>query len=135
MSRENVEIVRRIYAAERGGEAASLLELYDPDVELVAAGSLGHLVGGGTYHGYDGLRTFYRAYYDAWKHVDYAVDELIDAGESVVSLVTNRGRGRASSIALEWQVPGVWTFKDGKIVRVTFFSSREEALEAVGLSE
>jgi ketosteroid isomerase-like protein len=135
MSQENVEIVRTVYERTTRGKGANTLDLYDPEVEVVAGGALGHLVGGGIYHGHDGVRQFYRSYYDAWEHVSYDVRELIDAGEQVVSVVTNRGRGRASGVALEWQVPGVWTFRNGKIARVVWFSSRAEALEAVGLSE
>jgi ketosteroid isomerase-like protein len=81
------------------------------------------------------VRRFYRRYYEAWKHIEYEIEELIDAGDHVVSVVTNRGRGRASNVPLEWRIPGVWTIKDGKIARVVFFSSRAEALEAAGLSE
>ena len=36
MSEENVEIVRRIYEAAAGREAASIFALYDPEVELDA---------------------------------------------------------------------------------------------------
>jgi ketosteroid isomerase-like protein len=135
MSRENVEIVRRVFEATNRGEARSVLELYHPEVELEAGGALGSLVGGGVYTGRDGIRRFYRAYYEAWEHVDYEIEELIDAGDLVVSVVTNRGRGRASGIALDWRVPGLWTIKDRHIVRVVFFSSRDEALQAAGLSD
>lgn len=134
MSQENVEIVRRVFEATIRGEGSQVLEFYDPEVDLEARGSLANLIGGGVYHGHDGIRRFYRAYYEAWEHVDYEIEELIDAGEYVVSIVTNRGRGRASGVALDWPVPGVWTVKDGKVVRVVFFSSREEALEAAGLA-
>ena len=104
-------------------------------MELDARGALGELVGAGVYHGHDGVRRFYRAYYEAWGHVDYEIEELLDLDERVVSVVKNHGRGRASGIDLEWSVPGVWTVREGKIVRVVFFSSREEALEAAGVGE
>lgn len=32
------------------------------------------------------------------------------------------------------QMAGVWTIRDGKVVRVVWFASREEALEAVASS-
>lgn len=135
MSRESVEIVRRAFEATNRREGASfLLRFYDPEVELHPQSALGNLVGGGIYRGHDGVRAFYRHYYEAWERVDYEIEELIDAGEQVVSVVTNGGRGRGSGISLEWRVPGVWTIKDGKIVRVVFFSSRDEALEAARLS-
>jgi hypothetical protein len=45
-------------------------------------------------------------------------------------------RGRTSGVELEWTSYGqVWTIRDAKIVRMEFFPTRGEALEAVGLSE
>jgi hypothetical protein len=59
-------------------------------------------------------------------------EELIDAGEHVISVVTSRARGRVSG--LEVECTGVWTIHEGKVVRVEWFESREEALEAAGLT-
>jgi ketosteroid isomerase-like protein len=50
--------------------------------------------------------------------------------------VTVRGRGRASGIEVEARSgAAVWTMREGKIVRVVWFPTRAEALEAAGLSE
>lgn len=132
MSEENVEIVRRAFeATNRGQGPAVLLEFYDADVELDARGTaLGQLVGGGVYRGHQGVRHFFRRYYEAWEQVDYEIEELIDAGEHVVAVVNNRCRGRGSGITLEWQAPSIWTIRGGKIIRLVFFMSREEALRA-----
>ena len=71
-----------------------------------------------------------------WESFEDNVQELIDAGEQVISVVTSRGRGRASGVEVEWAGnAGVWTIRDRKIIRVAWFASREEALEAIGLSE
>jgi ketosteroid isomerase-like protein len=59
-------------------------------------------------------------------------DELIDAGEHVISVVTRRGRGRASSVEVETRRAGVWTVRAGKVVRTVWFQSVEEALDFVG---
>lgn len=134
MSQDNVEIVRRAFEATARGDGASVLALHDPKVELDPSRSaLGRLVGAGVYHGHERVRRFFHAYYEAWDHIDYDIEELIDAGDQVVSLVNSRGRGRVSGVEVELRIPGVWTIQEGKIVRVVFFSSRDEALEAVGL--
>ena len=52
----------------------------------------------------------------------------------LVSL-TNRGRGKQSGANVSWHVWQVGTVRDGKLVRAQGFTSRDEALEAVGLSE
>jgi ketosteroid isomerase-like protein len=134
MSEENVEIVRRVYDAAARGDTAIVLALYDPDVEFDASrGRWADLGGRGVYRGHEGLRTAFREYYEAWETLEDDCEELIDAGEHVISVVTSRGRGRASGAEVETTQYGVWTIREGKIVRVAFFSSRAEALEAAGV--
>jgi ketosteroid isomerase-like protein len=67
--------------------------------------------------------------------VEGDVEELIDAGERVISMETTRGRGVASGAAVELHQCGIWTIRDGKIVRMACVEKRDEALEAAGLSE
>jgi ketosteroid isomerase-like protein len=64
------------------------------------------------------------------------VEDLIDAGERVISVETTRGRGRASGVPVELHQCGIWTIRAGKIVRVEWLeATREEAIEAAGLRE
>jgi ketosteroid isomerase-like protein len=65
MSEENVELVRRLYEATNREAARVLLDFYDPEVELDIHGALGSLVGAGIYRGHEGVRRFYRRYYEA----------------------------------------------------------------------
>ena len=135
MSRENVEVVQRVFEAASQRDAEAVLSLYDADVELDFS-RLPHaeVVGGGLYRGHEGLRSWYREWYEAWESFDQAYEELIDAGERVVSVWNQRGRGRASGAEVELGGAAVWTVRDGKVVRQVGFPTREEALEAVGLS-
>ncbi len=72
MSRENVEIVRGVYEAIAQGDPMAVLAAYDPEVEWdFSQGPLG-------------------------RSVEDHCDELIDAGDKVVSVVTSTGTGRAS---------------------------------------
>jgi ketosteroid isomerase-like protein len=86
-----------------------------------------------TLRGHDGVRTWLRSWYEAFEDVRYEVEELIDAGEQVVVVVGQRARGRASGVDVLMSLFGVWTLRDGKVVRVVWFQDREEALEAAGL--
>lgn len=135
MSRENLEIVRRLFDAISRRDAEAVLSFYDPDVEWDGsrAGPGAFIVG--TYHGHDGLRRYFREWNEAWENVDYHVEDLTDAGEQVISAVTSRGRGRASGVAVSYTQYALWTFRDGKIVRAAWFQTREEALEAAGVAD
>ena len=62
--------------------------------------------------------------------------EVIDVGDDTYVLVTrHRGRGRENGIDMDFRVFYVQRYRDGKLVRVEMFFSREQALEAVGLRE
>ncbi len=138
MSEENVEIVRRVYDAVARRDAENVLALYDPEVEVrFSPGTLADRIGeAGSFHGHDGLRAFDRELRQAFEEFETNYEELIDAGERVLSVSRYRATGRRSGIAIDGPPQfGVWTVGDGKVTRVDWFDSRDEALEAAGLSE
>jgi ketosteroid isomerase-like protein len=116
MSEENVEIIRRVYDAAARRDAETVLALYDAEVELdVSRLGLADL---NVYHGHDGLRSLFREWNEIWGKIEYDYEELIDAGEHVVSVVTRHARGRASRAEVERQFALVWTLREAKVVRV-----------------
>jgi ketosteroid isomerase-like protein len=136
MSQENVELVRRVYEAGARRDAAAVLGFHDPGVEWdISHSPARELMGHRIYHGHEGLRRFFREWYEAWETVAPDLQELIDAGDDVISVETTRGRGRASGATVTLSHHGVWTIREGQIVRVVWFGTHSEALEAVGLSE
>ena len=137
MSRENVEVVRRIYEAGGRREGAAVLSLYDEDVEWDSSGSpMGLLSGRAVFRGHDGIKDLFREWYEAWAETKHDAEEFIDVDPHVIAVGTLRGRGRTSGVEVTWDgYASTWTLRDGKVVRVAWFRSREEALEAVGLRE
>ena len=47
-------------------------------------------------------------------------------------LQCSRGRGRYSGAEVELTHYGLWTFRDGKVARVDWFRTLEEARQAAG---
>jgi ketosteroid isomerase-like protein len=137
MSEENVEIVRRIYEAAVRRDAATVLARYDAEGVLVASriGVANHPSGEDAYHGHDGLRDLFREWHEAWGKIEYDYEELIEAGDQVIAVVNRHARGRASGVEVERPFALLWTLRDGKVVRVVWYLTREDALEAAGLSE
>jgi ketosteroid isomerase-like protein len=137
MSEENVEVVRRVYDAVARGDTATVLALYHPEVEFDFSrspqGRLGLMKR--VYRGHQGVRDWVRDRYEEWDTIEDDLEELIDAGEHVISVVTHRGRGRASGVLVDMSGAGVWSIREGKVVRAVWFHTREAALEAAGLSE
>jgi ketosteroid isomerase-like protein len=132
VSDENVEIVRRVYEATARRDTEAVLALYHAKVEWDTSQDppMGTMFGSATYRGYDGLRRFFHEWYEAWEDIANDPEELIDAGDDVIVVVTDRARGRASGAEVARTHASVWTIKDGKIVRVAWFPTRAEALKA-----
>jgi ketosteroid isomerase-like protein len=137
MSQQNVDVVSALFDAAARRDTATVLALCDPDVEWDnTRGPMQGLVEGKLYRGYEGLRRWWREYREPWESVWDEVEELIDAGDQVISVQTVHARGRASGVAIDLaHIAMVWTFRQGRIVRVRLFTTRAEALEAAGLRE
>jgi ketosteroid isomerase-like protein len=134
MSRENVEIVRR--CLEFWGQRDLLSrapEVLDPDVEFDLSRNIfnPHI-----YRGLSGLERMVSGTDDAWDDFRFVPEEVIDAGDNVVTAVTIQGKGKGSGVDVRMQVFQVWTLRDSKVVRVVGgYRDRSEALEAAGLRE
>jgi ketosteroid isomerase-like protein len=113
MSQENVEIVRRVFDAVARGDKAEIFALYDPEIELHSApGTLADMIGERLYVGYDGMRAFDRELQQAFDWIETSCEELIDAGERVVSASKYRARGRSSGLEIDGPLQfGVWTLR------------------------
>lgn len=134
MSRDNVEIVRQVYEAVGRHDREAVFGLYHIDVVLdLSRIPVGGLTGQAIYRGHDGLRQMFGDWYEAFDYREQ-LEELIGAGDRVVSVTTGRGRGRASGTDVQMTFYLVWTLRHGRVVGLTWFPTRNEALEAAGLS-
>jgi ketosteroid isomerase-like protein len=134
VSRENVEIVRRVCQAFAEGDLDTVYDLVAPDVEW----DFSHAdtwPEEQIYRGYDSIAEFFDKWVDGWEDYRFEVEDIIDAGDKAVAIVRDEGRGKSSGIRLERRHAEVWTFREGKVVRIEPFDDRAEALEAVGLRE
>ena len=128
MSQENVDLARRSWTAD------AFTELFDehivmdsrenpvPDLPEVQIGR-------------DEAINAFRHYWGTWD--EYAIDpvEFIDAGQSVVVVIHEHGRGKGSGVPVERHHFQLWTFRRGRIVRWEAFANKSAALEAAGLRE
>src|ERR687887_408165 len=94
MSEENVEVVRRIYGEWGRGNFREGTELYDPHVLLVVRPEFG--LASGVYCGPSEVARYMREVFLAeWEGLVIAGDEFVDAGDSVLVRVHQRGDGSA----------------------------------------
>ena len=73
-------------------------------------------------------------YWGTWDDYHVEAEEILDAGQSVVVIIRERGRGKGSGAPFDQQHPQVWTFRGSRIIRWESLATRAEALEAAGLS-
>jgi ketosteroid isomerase-like protein len=133
MSQENVELVRRAYEAFNRGDPEGMVADAAPEFEYVATGAIPGA--GGVYGGTEQFRQFLDRWWGEFHEPRVEVQELIDAGDQVLASLTFRGRGKQSGVETNWRLWQLWTLRDGKAVRGQGFTSRDEALEAAGLSD
>ena len=133
MSQENVELVRRSFEAIRRWDVEALCELYDPDITFLPL--TGTRVESGGYRGHSGVRRYFDEIADIWVELRPYESDIRTTGSHVVVLggcaVRGRGSGAQSDTPMAW----VLTVRDGKITSHRGYGTREQALEAVGLSE
>ena len=133
MSQENVEIVRRYFRAYEPGGLDALAEFWHPDITWRAAeGALDDV---GLMEGPGELRRYYEQWEDTFESSRVEAEELVDAGDQVVAVVRGFGRMKESEAEVDIRYATVLSIRDGKIAAGREYFTREEALEAAGLSE
>jgi ketosteroid isomerase-like protein len=135
MSKENVETIRLLY--ERWlQDDASLFDALDPEFELHPDPAADWVGVNDIYRGPDGVRSYMAQVYEAFEDYRPEVEELLDAGDKVITLAIEHGRGRGSGATVEARhTAHVWTMRGKRAVRLDLYLDREEALQATGLRE
>jgi ketosteroid isomerase-like protein len=126
VSAQNLDVVRRIYAAWSRDEFPGPTDLMDPDIEYVnPAGAVE-----------PGIRTGLPAFtkiLDAWEFWRAEPECLEPVDDQVVAVVRYRARGRGSGVEVQGLESAVWTLRDGKVIRYEWFYGPDDAFKAVGL--
>jgi ketosteroid isomerase-like protein len=132
MSQENVEASRQVWERFLVGDTPGVLACLDSNVEVYDPPDL---PGAGVYHGHAGWTKQITKFREAFDQFDYKVLEHIDCGESVVTVVEASATGTGSGISGTVTYAQVETWRDDKVVSIRYFTGKQTALEAVGLSE
>jgi ketosteroid isomerase-like protein len=132
MSQENVEILRRALPDSAPGNVEALFSILDENVAWDYVGAFPEIR---TAHGPAEVREFLRGWSEAFDDFGFQAEEAIAAGDSVVVLVRQWGRGKETGADVESRDWQVFTFRDAKVVHCRGYDNKSEVLEAAGLSE
>jgi ketosteroid isomerase-like protein len=130
MSRRNVELVRKgLEHFVATGEPAwdtlhEQVEVFDHDI-----------MDGHDYRGHAGVRRWmFEDWAAAWSAYSAEPQEFIDVDdERVIAVIRVRATGRGSGVEIERQDAMVYVVRDLQVVRVDYYNSKQQALEAVAV--
>ena len=133
MSQENVEVVRHMCEAFLAGDLAAALDVLHADVTW--HGTIGGIEEGRTAHGHDEvIEEFVESLRD-WERHSLEAEDYLDAGDRVVVLWHEVGRGKRSGVEVETRTAVVYTVRGNQVVEAQGYMDRRQALEAVRRSE
>ena len=126
-----MEIVKAAIDAYNREDWDAFFKDMAPGFELDFSRSIGPWRG---VFGLDQARRFVGEFRETWESARWEPHEFIEAGDLVVVPSTGHVKGRGG---IEVVVRGalVLTIRNGAIERVAMYQERQDALEAVGLSE
>ena len=137
--RENVELVRRLYA-ELASEGSTqefeqrmsddaLARFLDPEIEWVPVTE--SVLAVDSYRGFEGVRRFWGEFLSAWERYRVETLRFDDAGDQVAVVV--HIVGRTHELEVDETRSSLLTVRDGRVVRVQSFADPDGAREAAGL--
>jgi ketosteroid isomerase-like protein len=134
MSEENVQTAHEMAATFNRGDLDAWLEYWADDIDYRAVE--GAPDDHGPIHGKDALHAYAQDWLDTFDDFRQEPVEIIDAGEDeVIAVIRITGRAKLSGVETDLTYAGLYKLRDGKIVRGREYWTRDEALEAAGLSE
>jgi ketosteroid isomerase-like protein len=131
MSEENVELIRHAAEALAAGDLEEASKVLDPEAELYPPAEDPDVKR--VYRGPEGAGSWLQNWLEAWEDFEIRIDEVIDAGDRVVLVFSQRGRGKASGVEIENRLAGVATLRDGKMVRGDLYLDVDEAFRRAGI--
>jgi ketosteroid isomerase-like protein len=144
MSPEDVDLIRRLqpvpdvdlvalFRDDRAFAAAeaTLAPFFHPDCEITGGPDSVTPV---AQTGLRGLREIWLQWLAPWASYRSEIDQLIDLGDSVLVLVRDFGSAENGGPEVTLVSGAIWTVRERKVSRVVFYTNRESALRAAGLS-
>jgi ketosteroid isomerase-like protein len=130
MSQQNIELVRRMYAALTRRDAAEVVELSDPEIVIDASRLT---FNPGTYVGHQGVLELAAGMDEVWAEIRFEPLEFVDLGERVVVVERLVGKGKGSGVEVGQTWGAIWTLRDGRVARLEVgYADLDAALAAAG---
>jgi ketosteroid isomerase-like protein len=128
VSKDLVQLVEQGYEAWNSGDRRWVLEHMAEDVEWITPPDDPDP---GTYTGHEGIEQYWAQWRAAVGQLSFQIEEMIDAGNSVVIVARRQGRGEHSGLQVSDRVIQVFEFEGEKCSRVREYYDRDAALSSI----
>jgi ketosteroid isomerase-like protein len=130
MSQENVDRVREFIAAYNRRDFEAAVDSFDPEIDFVLPAHQSADSG----RGIDHVIRFFEGLDETFDDVKLLPQEFIDGGDRIATRLRHYAHGKGSGLVLDEELyHQVTTFRDGRIVRIEYFTDWDAALEAAEL--
>lgn len=114
----NLDVVRRIHATSPYSKSLLGSGVLAEDVEWWAAGSRERLPWAGSWRGRDGIVRFFEALNAVMDYERFETEEYVADGGAVVTIISASGHAIPTGRPFESHIVRVYSFAQGKIVRI-----------------
>ena len=128
MAGDKVEIVQRGIEAFNDRGVDGILTIIHPDFEATTPPNLASEPD--TYRGHEGVRRWFDSFYEVMDHIRWDAHRYEQVGDRVVVEFTLRASGKTTGLDFGQDAVMVWSFRDGKAIRIELFETLDEALAA-----
>ena len=147
MPEQNVEVITRLYEAFNRRDMPTMLDNFDPGIEVSAPDGLEYaavmmrLLGPrgvvllDKYRGHDEVRRLYEALWSISGHFTVDAEDFVEHGDAVVVPVALRAATADSGTEGEVEVAHLWTLAAGKVTSLRIFVDAERAMSAMRLGD
>jgi ketosteroid isomerase-like protein len=129
MASHNIELIRPIYDEWGRGSWRNGFDVYDPHMEWGWSNEFLGLAG--VCEDSRDPNPRLKAWLSGWEFWRAEAEEFLEFGDYVVVLASYHGRGKGSGVEIHQLGAHVFKLRDGKVVRLEIFASREKAIASV----
>ena len=87
----------------------------------------------GTRRGADSFLQAIASVFEGWEESVFEIERVIESGGDLIALGRLRTRGRAVGIEASGPHGEIWSFENGKVIRMRWFQTHAETLAAAGV--
>ncbi|GAB4214918.1 MAG: hypothetical protein OHK0022_54190 [Roseiflexaceae bacterium] len=112
MTTPNVQVVHDLYDAMKRGDLPAIFAQFAPNAKVIEPASLPY---GGEFHGLAGLQQLFEQVFTVWEEFDATPTQILGEGDTVIALVSVRGKLRGVERPISTLVAEYWELRDGKV--------------------